>query len=336
MQFAKNAVTDKDMVRNMRHGKQGNVGNEALLHEELHNDTTQKQKQALETIHLMEQVCTVDNINKAYKRVAANKGAAGIDEMQTTELQDWLNNNRQSLMKHLLNNTYEPQPVRRVEIPKPGGGMRQLGIPTVIDRLVQQAVLQVLNPIIDPQFSESSYGFRPGRSAHQALLNAQTYVQDGRTTVVDFDLEKFFDKVNHDVLMTRVARRIADKRILRLIRKFLQAGIMVQGIRILGDEGTPQGGPLSPLLANILLDDLDKELERRGHKFCRYADDCNIYVHTLKAGERVMESVIEFLAKKLRLKVNKDKSAVSPSSETKVPGLPDLINWHPVDSIEKY
>lgn len=334
--FDNNGVTDKDMMKDMSHDACGNVGNEAAAIEKLQSIAAQRQKQALETMYLMERVCSADNVNSALKRVVANKGSAGIDEMQVDELQEWLSENIQALTQHLLNGAYEPQPVRRVEIPKTGGGKRLLGIPIVVDRLVQQAILQILTPIIDPQFSESSFGFRPGKSAHQALLKAQEYVKDGRTTVVDFDLEKFFDNVNHDVLMARVARRIADKRILKLIRKFLQTGAMEHGVRVISDKGTPQGGPLSPLLANILLDDLDKELEKRGHTFCRYADDCNIYVRTQAAGERVMESVVEFLAKKLRLKVNKDKSSVSPSSETKIPGLPNLANWHSVYSNEEY
>jgi len=323
--FDKNRAADRDMLRNMSHVTGGNVGNEASVNEELQRLAAQEQKQALETTHLMELVCHRDNLNKAKQRVTANKGAAGIDKMRAAELHAWLLHNEEALVESLMNCTYKPQPVRKVEIPKIGSGVRQLGIPTVIDRLVQQAVLQILTPILDPQFSDSSYGFRPGRSAHQALTKAKEYVAEGRTTVVDFDLEKFFDSVNHDILMSRLARKIKDKRILKLVRLFLQAGIMENGIRILGDKGTPQGGPLSPLLANILLDDLDKELERRGHKFCRYADDCNIYVYTPRAGERIMESVVNFLETKLRLKVNKDKSAVSPSSETEIPGLPDYI-----------
>jgi RNA-directed DNA polymerase len=232
-----------------------------------------------------------------------------------TRLKAWIAVNREGLIAALLDGSYQPKTVRGVEIPKPGGGMRQLGIPTVVDRLVQQAILQVLEPILDPTFSASSFGFRPGKSAHQALAQAQGYIADGRGIVVDIDLEKFFDRVNHDVLMARLARRVGDKRLLKIVRRFLQAGMMQGGVRIERHEGTPQGGPLSPLLANLLLDDLDKELERRGHRFCRYADDCNIYVASEAAGERVMASVVAFLESKLRLKVNRTKSAVAPVGE---------------------
>ena len=227
----------------------------------------------------------------------------------------WINLNRERLIATLIDGSYQPNTVRGVELPKPDGGVRQLGIPTVVDRLVQQAMLQVLEPILDPTFSTSSFGFRPGRSAHQALAQARTYVADGRGIVVDIDLEKFFDRVNHDVLMSRLARRIGDKRLLRIVRRFLEAGMMQGGVCIERHEGTPQGGPLSPLLANLLLDDLDKELERRGHAFCRYADDCNIYVRSEAAGQRVMASVVAFLTAKLRLKVNTEKSAVAPIGE---------------------
>ncbi|MBV8398578.1 MAG: group II intron reverse transcriptase/maturase [Acetobacteraceae bacterium] len=259
----------------------------------------------------MEEVARSANINQAYKRVKANKGAAGVDAMSIAELLPWIRENRDRLIVSLLDGSYQPQTVRGVEIPKPGGGKRQLGIPTVVDRLVQQAILQVLEPILDPAFSASSFGFRPGKSAHQALAQAQSYVADGREIVVDLDLEKFFDRVNHDILMSRLARRIGDKRLLRIVRRFLQAGMMQGGVCIERHEGTPQGGPLSPLLANLLLDDLDKELERRGHRFCRYADDCNIYVRSRAAGERVMASLVAFLEGKLRLKVNQAKSAVA-------------------------
>ncbi|KJC55788.1 DNA polymerase [Bradyrhizobium sp. LTSPM299] len=261
-------------------------------------------------VRLMEEIVSRANMMAAYHRVMANKGAAGIDRMAVEQLQPHLKEHWPRIKEELLEGRYRPQPVRGVEIPKPGGGMRQLGIPTVVDRLIQQAMHQVLMPLFDPDFSEAWYGFRPGRSAHGAVLAAQAHVAEGRRFVVDLDLEKFFDRVNHDVLMARVARRVADKRVLRLIRRYLQAGLMTGGITPARSEGTPQGGPLSPLLSNILLDDLDKELERRGHAFCRYADDCNIYVRTRRAGERVMASITRFLTGRLRLKVNAAKSAV--------------------------
>ena len=257
---------------------------------------------------LMEKICESANLNRAYKRVRANKGSAGVDGMTVKELRNHLSAHKEELIKSLLDGSYKPQKVRAVEIPKPGGGIRQLGIPTVVDRLIQQAIVQVLEPKLDPTFSESSYGFRPNRSAHQALKKAQEYVRDGRDTTVDIDLEKFFDRVNHDVLMSRLAKRIKDKRLLRIIRRFLEAGMMKNGVCVERYEGMPQGGNLSPLLSNLLLDELDKELERRGHKFCRYADDCNIYVRSQKAGERVMDSIKLFLEKKLRLKINENKS----------------------------
>ncbi|THB66593.1 MAG: group II intron reverse transcriptase/maturase [Desulfovibrio sp.] len=261
---------------------------------------------------IMEQVCQRANLNQAYKRVKANKGAPGADNMTVADLRKWLATHKDEFIASLLDGSYEPQPVKGVQIPKPGGGKRQLGIPTVRDRLAQQAILQILTPILDPTFSDSSYGFRPGRSAHDALQQAQEYVQEGRTIVVDFDLEKFFDRVNHDMLMARLARHVKDKRLLRIVRGFLNAGIMQNGVCVARHEGTPQGGPLSPLLANLLLDDLDKELERRGHCFCRYADDCNIYVGSMKGGHRVMASVTNFLETKLKLRVNQAKSAVAP------------------------
>lgn len=258
----------------------------------------------------MEKICDRTNLNLAYRKVKRNHGAPGIDGMNIEQLGPWIREHKEELIQSLLKGTYEPKPVKGVEIPKPGGGMRQLGIPTVIDRLIQQAILQILQPIYEPTFSESSYGFRPKRSAHQALQKASEYVKDERTVVVDLDLEKFFDRVNHDILMSRLARRIGDKRLLLIIRRFLQVGMMQNGISTDREEGTPQGGPLSPLLANILLDELDQELERRGHSFCRYADDCNIYVASIVSGERVMKSVTAFIEKKLRLRVNQEKSAV--------------------------
>lgn len=335
MNLDEHRATDRDTMH-VSHDARGDIGNKASANEELQMNAACTQKQALETTALMELVCEPINLNKAYKRVVANKGAPGIDEMTTGDLKLWIQENKTTLIKQLLEGTYAPQPVRKVEIPKAGGGQRQLGIPTVIDRLVQQALLQILNPIIDPQLSDSSYGFRPGRSAHQALVKAKEYAAEGREYVVDIDIEKFFDNVNHDILMARLARKIQDKRMLRIIRKFLQAGIMSNGVCMDRDQGTPQGGPLSPLLANLLLDDLDKELERRGHKFSRYADDCNIYVQSVKAGERVMESVTTFLIKRLRLKINKEKSGVAPSSGTNILGLCSNQLEHPMDSIEKH
>jgi RNA-directed DNA polymerase len=272
------------------------------------------------TDHLMEEVCRRSNLNQAYFRVKANKGAPGIDGMTVEDLFSWIAGHKQELLSSLLDGSYRPQAVRGVSIPKPDGGERQLGIPTVVDRLVQQAISQVLTRLLDPTFSDSSYGFRPGRSAHQALLKAKEYVADGRVIVVDVDLEKFFDRVNHDILMARLARRVSDKRLLKIIRRFLEAGLMQDGVCVTRHEGTPQGGPLSPLLANLLLDDLDKELERRGHTFCRYADDCNIYVRSEAAGQRVMASVTQFLEAKLKLRVNREKSAVARVEERKFLG----------------
>lgn len=303
----------------VRPGADGEGGTRAAACGESQASTVLDQQRAL-TTNLTEEVCNRENLNRAYKRVKANKGSAGVDGMTVHDLKSWLAEHKESLIASLLDGSYQPQLVRGVEIPKPGGGVRQLGIPTVVDRLVQQAILQVLEPLLDPTFSESSYGFRPGRSAHQALHKGKEYVAEGRGIVVDVDLEKFFDRVNHDILMSRLARRVADKRLLRIVRRFLQAGMMNDGVCIERHEGTPQGGPLSPLLANLLLDDLDKELERRGHRFCRYADDCNIYVQSKAAGERVMQSVVTFVEKRLRLRVNRDKSAVAHVSERKFLG----------------
>src|SRR5215469_8776877 len=269
----------------------------------------------------MEEVCNRENLVRAWKRVRRNKGSPGVDGMAIDDARDYLREHWPSIRSQLLSGTYEPQPVKRVEIPKPDGGVRKLGVPCVVDRLIQQALLQVLQEQWDPTFSEHSYGFRPGRSAHQAVAQAQRYIAAGYTVVVDLDLEKFFDRVNHDGLMARVAARVSDKRVLKLTRAFLKAGVMEDGLVSPVDEGTPQGGPLSPLLSNLVLDDLDKELTRRGLRFCRYADDCNIYVHSRRAGERVMTSVSRFLTDKLRLKVNEAKSAVARPSERKFLGF---------------
>ena len=308
-----------------RHGDMSTGGTQPQSHEESQASAAFDQARAL-TVNLMEEVTSRANLNRAYRRVMANKGAPGVDGRTVQELGDWIAEHKEELIASLLDGTYQPQPVRGVEIPKPGGGMRQLGIPTVVDRLVQQALLQVLERLWDPTFSDSSFGFRSGRGAHQALGQASRYVAEGGTVVVDLDLEKFFDRVNHDILMSRVARRIGDKRLLRIIRRFLEAGLLQHGVCVERYEGTPQGGPLSPLLANLLLDDLDKELEDRGHKFCRYADDCNIYVQSQAAGERVLASVTRFLEGRLRLRVNRQKSAAAPVWERKFLGhrlLPD-------------
>lgn len=259
---------------------------------------------------LIEQLVSRQNMEQAYTRVLANKGAPGVDGISTAQLKEFLWQNWSQIRGEILAGTYRPQPVKRVEIPKPNGGTRKLGIPTVIDRLIQQALHQVLSPIFEPTFSKSSYGFRPRRCAQDAIKQARSYIAGGKRWVVDMDLEKFFDRVNHDILMERVRRQVDDVAILRLIRGFLRAGVMIGGIVEANTEGTPQGGPLSPLLSNIMLTDLDRELERRGHTFCRYADDCNIYVQSEKAGQRVLDSISNFLETKLKLKVNREKSAV--------------------------
>lgn len=259
---------------------------------------------------LIERMFERGNLLKALQAVEANQGAAGIDGLEVGQLRKYLRAHWEEIKEQILSGTYEPRAVRRVDIPKPGGGTRMLGIPTVVDRFIQQAMHQILSPIWEVGFSAHSYGFRPGRSAAQAVKAAQSHVRSGKRWVVDMDLEKFFDRVNHDELMARVARKVKDQRMLRLIRRYLVSGIMQHGLSEPRSEGTPQGGPLSPLLSNILLDDLDKELEQRGHRFCRYADDCNIYVGSQRAGERVMASLTRFLRERLKLTVNPKKSAV--------------------------
>ncbi len=275
---------------------------------------------------LWEQIFSRRNLFAALARVEANGGAPGVDGLTVEALRPYLKAHWLEVRAALDAERYRPQPVRRVEIPKPEGGVRLLGIPTVLDRLIQQAIAQVLTPLFDPQFSESSYGFRPKRSAHQAIEAAQRYLEDGYAWVVDIDLEQFFDRVNHDALMARVGRVVTDRRVKRLIHLYLISGVMVEGVVMASDEGTPQGGPLSPLLSNIMLDDLDKELERRGHRFVRYADDCNIYVRSARAGERVMNSVKQFIEKKLKLKVNERKSAVARATTRKFLGY-SFLKW---------
>jgi len=262
-------------------------------------------------VDLFEAMLERENVVRAWKRVKANKGAAGIDGRTIAETWEWLKADGWTISREQLRSgTYRPQPVRAREIPKRSGGVRELGIPTVLDRLIQQAMLQVLTPLFDPYFSESSYGFRPKRSAHDAIRQAKRYIDEGRSWVVDIDLERFFDRVSHDKLMTRVARRVQDSRMLRLIRSYLEAGVLRDGVKLGREDGTPQGGPLSPLLANIMLDDLDRFLEKRGHRFCRYADDCNVYVRSERAGGRVMQAMVRFIASELDLRVNLTKSAV--------------------------
>ena len=269
---------------------------------------------------LMERVVARGNMRAAWKRVKGNGGSPGTDGMTVEAAPAYLKAHWPVIARALLEGAYEPRPVLRRSIPKSDGGMRELGIPTVLDRLIQQAILQVLQPMFDPTFSEASYGFRPGRRAHDAVCRAQQYIQEGRRIVVDVDLERFFDRVNHDVMMSRLARRIEDRRLLRLIRRYLEAGVMAGGVETRRHEGTPQGGPLSPLLANVLLDEVDKELERRGHAFVRYADDCNVYVQSRRAGERVMQSLVRLYAK-LRLRINESKSAVAPAWTRKFLGF---------------
>ena len=295
----------------------GGTGERNLTGAEL---LSQLERQRILTGNLLEAVVDYGNLHKAYQRVYKNGGSEGIDQMKVKELGEWLQKNFKTIREEVLQERYQPEAVRKVMIPKPNGGERMLGIPTVKDRLLQQSIHQILNRYYDPLFSESSYGFRQGRSAHQAIERACTYIASCKEWVVDIDLEKFFDKVNHDRLMQRLSKGIGDKRLLRLIKTYLKTGIMAEGLVEQRTAGTPQGSPLSPLLSNIVLDELDKELEKRGHDFCRYADDCNIYVGSKKAGERVMESLIKFIEQKLKLKVNRKKSGVRHCSTAKFLG----------------
>lgn len=291
------------------------------LHEGTESLAAKRRAESPAIEQLMEEVCERENCKQALARVKANKGSAGVDGMTVQQLPEHLKQHWPAIREQLLSGTYKPQPVKRVEIPKPDGGVRKLGIPTVLDRFIQQAVMQVLQRRWDRTFSDHSYGFRPGRSAHQAVAAAQQYIAAGNRWVVDLDLEKFFDRVNHDKLMARIAQRISDRQMLKLIRAFLAAGVMEGGLVSPVDEGTPQGGPLSPLLSNIVLDELDQELEGRRHRFARYADDCNIYVRSRRAGKRVMESVMRFLTAKLKLRVNNEKSAVARPWQRKFLGF---------------
>src|SRR5499433_2012995 len=293
------------------------------------------------TNRLMEEVCERENLKEALRQVKGNNGSAGVDGITVNQLTDYLKQHWPVIREQLLNGTYEPKPVRRVEIPKPDGGVRKLGIPTVLDRFIQQAVMQVLQKQWNSTFSQHSYGFRPRRSAHHAVAQAQQYIAQGYGWVIDLDLEKFFDRVNHDKLMGQIAKRIEDKRLLKLLRAFLNAGVMENGLVSPSVEGTPQGGPLSPLLSNLVLDELDQELERRGHRFVRYADDCNIYVRSERAGQRVMKSITRFITQKLKLKVNKAKSAVARPQERKFLGFsftagPDIKRTIAPKSLERF
>lgn len=296
---------------------QGNAGalSKLSVSKSQENDRQEREER------LLEEILMPKNLNLAYKRVKGNGGSHGVDGMTVEELLPYLKQHGKEIRQSIFEGKYKPQAVRRVEIPKPDGGVRQLGIPSVVDRVIQQAIAQELENIFEPEFSPNSYGFRRGKSAHQAIEAAREYIEEGCRWTVDLDLEKFFDRVNHDKLMSLVARKVKDKRVRKLIRKYLESGIMNNGIKVKNEEGTPQGGPMSPLLANVMLDELDKELERRGHKYCRYADDCNIYVRSRKAGERVMESITRYIEGKLKLKVNRDKSAVDRVSRRKFLGF---------------
>lgn len=290
------------------------------------DNLTNQDKREQVSINLLDSILEPLNIEQACYKVRSNKGASGIDKVSVKDINAYMVTHWSRIEGEIRVGKYRPNAVRRVEIPKTNGGIRLLGIPTVIDRVIQQAILQKLTPIFDPEFSPSSYGFRPNRSGHDAIRKARSYMEEGYYVVVDIDLEKFFDKVNHDILMSRVARKVKDKLVLKLIRAYLNAGVMLEGVCVVSEEGVPQGGLLSPLLANIMLDDLDKELEKRGHKFCRYADDCNIYVKSFKSGERVRLSVTQFLKVKLRLKVNEEKSAVDRPSNRKFLGF-TFLRW---------
>ena len=297
-------------------------GNQGALSDVLGTSKRERENDELtDTSDLLVKILARENMLKAMKRVIANKGSYGVDGMGYDELREFVVNNWLKIKAKLLEGKYSPSPVRRVEIPKPEGGTRLLGIPTVLDRMIQQAIAQELSKIYEPTFSNSSYGFRPKRQAKMAILKAKEYINEGNRWVVDMDLEKFFDKVNHDILMERLSRKIKDKRVLRLIRKYLESGIMIEGLKVSSEEGTPQGGPLSPLLSNIMLDEVDKELEGRGHKFCRFADDCNIYVKSKKAGLRVMENMTRLIEGKLKLKVNREKSKVDLVTRRKFLGF---------------
>ncbi|MGF7186963.1 group II intron reverse transcriptase/maturase [Desulfitispora alkaliphila] len=322
----KNLRVSSDMQRQQKTSYEDSSAKNRLETEGMHRVpsvslASPKEASSASSDNLIEQILSRENMTKALERVEKNKGSHGVDGMRVDELRPFLKQEWMSIKESILMGKYKPNAVRRVEIPKPDGGVRLLGIPTVLDRLIQQAIAQVLTGIFDPHFSGNSYGFRPGKSAHEAVLQAKEYMNQGYKYVVDIDLEKFFDRVNHDILMHRISKRVKDKRVLKLIRRYLQSGILLDGIVVKSEEGTPQGGPLSPLLANILLDDLDKELEKRGHKFCRYADDVNIYTKSKRAGQRVMESVTAYLEKKLRLKVNKEKSAVDRPTRRKFLGF---------------
>jgi len=290
------------------------------------NHTLGKETSTPEDMQLVERLVERENMRKAYAQVKKNKGAAGIDNMSVESLGTYLKEHWLKIKEQLVKGEYKPKPVKRVEIPKPDGGIRKLGIPTVLDRLIQQGIYQILSPIFEPAFSRSSFGFRSGKSAQQAIIQAKEYQTGGRKWVVDMDLAKFFDEVNHDKLMSKIAKKVKDKKLLLLIRRYLQAGVMENGLLRGSDKGTPQGSPLSPLLSNIVLDALDRELEERGHAFCRYADDCNVYVKSRRAGQRVFESITRFVEEKLKLKVNRDKSAVARAHQRKFLGY--SFTWH--------